>query len=77
MTNKIYEEDYKPNPLTDDDKMYHIKSSLKCLNTVQKMIFILYAEAGSFAGLARELKVSTPTAKAYINKIKSIIYECL
>lgn len=73
----IYDEEYTPNPLTDDDKMYHIKSSLKCLNTVQKMIFLLYAETGSFAGLARELKVSTPTAKAYINRIKSIIYECL
>lgn len=72
-----YDEEYTPNPLTDDDKMYHIKSSLKCLNTVQKMIFLLYCEEGSFAGLSRALKVSTPTAKAYINKIKSIIYDCL
>lgn len=73
----IYDEEYAPNLLTDDDKMYHIKSSLKCLNTIQKTIFLLYAEVGSFAALARELKVSTPTAKTYINKIKSIIYDCL
>jgi len=64
-------EEYLPNDMVDDDLMLRIKEAVQRLNTIQKKIFLTYVELGSYAATGREFGVSTPTAKKYINEIKS------
>lgn len=64
-------EEYLPNDMVDDDLMLGIKEAVQRLNTIQKKIFLTYVELGSYAATGREFGVSTPTAKKYINEIKS------
>ena len=72
----VYYPDYEPNK-DDDDEMLHIKQSLKCLNSIQLKIFLTYCELGSYAAVARELKVSQVTAKNYIQQLRQKIYDNL
>ena len=72
-----WKDEYLPNELEDDDKMYHIKEAVDSLNSIQKKIWLLYTEIGSYAGLARELGVCSNTAKKYIKKLRKMIYDRL
>lgn len=72
-----WKDEYLPNDMEDDDKMLHIKEAVDSLNSIQKKIFLTYAELGTYAAVAREFKVCTSTAKKYIKHIKELIYERL
>ena len=72
-----WKDEYLPNELEDDDKMYHIKQAVDSLNSIQKKIWLLYTEIGTYAGLARELGVCTLTAKKYLKHIRKLIFERL
>ena len=65
------EAEYMPN-LNDDDLMREIKEDLFRLSEVERKLLILYCEEGSYAGLARKLHSSEPTAK---KRVQEIIYK--
>ena len=69
--------EYDPNDMTDDDFMLRLKEVVNSLTGIQKEIFLLYCEIGTYAGVGRELGVCTLTAKKYIKHIKQIIYDRL
>ena len=73
----IYYPDYEPNPDVDDDKMLHIKEAVNELDTLSKIVFLTYCELGSYAALGRQYGVSSVTAKKYIEKIRTKIYNNL
>lgn len=73
----VYFPDYKPDKDKDDDHILHIKEAVDKLDTLSKLIFLTYCELGSYAACARYWKVSKPTAKKYIQKIKEKIYDNL
>lgn len=57
----------------DDDILLNIKDIIKNLKEPEKLIFIKYLELGSYAGVAKEYKVTKPTAKKYIMIVKNKI----
>lgn len=73
----VYYPDYTPNPDIDDDFILHLKEAVDKLDSLSKLIFLTYCELGSYAALARYYKVSKPTAKKYIDRIKEKIYNNL
>lgn len=73
----VYFPDYKPDTDKDDDHLLHIKEAVDKLDSLSKLIFLTYCELGSYAALARYYKVSKPTAKKYIQKIREKIYDNL
>lgn len=74
---KVYEEEWTPEMLTDDERVYRIKEALQELRPVERKIFLTYVEGGTYTSVAAEYGVSVPTAKKYlmvvIEKIKSMI----
>lgn len=56
--------------MNDDDLMAGIKERLSYLKKVERDIFLVYVNEGSYAAVAKKYNVSAPTAKSYINKIK-------
>ena len=74
---KIYNEDYAPNDMEDDDQMYRLKEAIQELKPVERKIFLTYAEGGTYTSVAKTYGVSVPTAKKYllqvINKVLTII----
>lgn len=73
MALKLFEEEYTTFQLEDDDEMRLIREALKRLTPVQRKIFLVYVETGTYTQTAKEFKVSTPTVKTYINNIKDKI----
>ena len=65
------EAEYLPNA-EDDDLMREIKEDLFKLSEVERKLLILYCEVGTYAGLARKLHSSEPTAK---KRVQEIIYK--
>lgn len=65
---KIKEEYFLP-AFEDDDKMTRIKEVLRGLSLAEQNIFVIYCEEGTYAGLARNLKCSLPTARKRLNLI--------
>lgn len=55
----------------DDDRLVNIKEKLLNLKKVERDIFLVYVNEGSYAAVAKKYNVSAPTAKTYINIIKS------
>lgn len=72
----LIKQDYEIND-EDDDVLYNIKKALAELRPMERKIFLVYTELGSFAGVARQFNVSAPTAKTYINNIKDKILNSL
>lgn len=74
---KIYDPDYEPNKMEDDEQMYKIKQAIQELRPVERKIFLTYTEGGTYTAVAKTYNVSVPTAKAYvlqvINKILDMI----
>lgn len=56
--------------MNDDDLMVDIKERLLNLKKVERDIFLVYVNEGSYAAVAKKYNVSAPTAKSYINIIK-------
>lgn len=69
MKTEIFEEDYDFN-IEDDDRMATIKEAIKSLRPVERKIFLVYVELGTYSGVAREFGVSVPTACNYIRNIR-------
>lgn len=68
---KIYiEEDYLTITEEDDDIMVGIKEKLMKLKRVERDIFLVYLNNGTYASVAQKYNVSAPTAKSYINIIR-------
>lgn len=55
--------------MNDDDLMACIKERLLNLKKVERDIFLVYVNEGSYAAVAKKYNVSAPTAKSYINII--------
>lgn len=70
------EEEYLIHNEFEDDELFWLKEGLKnALTPYQRKIYITYIEAGTYAATAKAFKVSTPTAKKYIDKLTGIIME--
>lgn len=54
----------------DDDRLVNIKERLMNLKKVERDIFLVYVNEGSYAAVAKKYNVSAPTAKSYISIIK-------
>lgn len=61
----------------DDDRMLTIKEAIRALPQGQKALFFLYADIGTYAGVARLLKCSATTVRKSIMKTRRIIWESL
>ena len=73
----VFEEDYVPDCLNDEEEVYRLKEALNKLNGVQKQIFLNYCEIGTYAGTARYYGVSVPTIKKYVGEIRNKIFQNL
>lgn len=56
--------------MNDDDLIVGIKERLMNLKKVERDIFLVYVNEGSYAAVAKKYNVSAPTAKSYISIIK-------
>lgn len=54
----------------DDDQMLELKSKINGLTQPERIVFLLYAEEGTYTAVAKALKCSNPTVKKYIDKIR-------
>lgn len=68
------EEDYRVTD-EDDDEMMLIKNAVFALPTVQRKIWLVYTEIGTYSGTAKEYGVSVPTIKKYLKEIREKIFE--
>ena len=71
--NKI-EDEYKENILSDDDRMYKIKSIIfNQLDDLDRALLIMYSDDMSMAKTAKKFGVSPATIYSRIVKIRNII----
>ena len=76
LLGELIEEEYTEPNIEDDDEVYLLKEALKnALNPLERKIYICYLEKGSYAGVAKAFKVTTPTVAKYINNLKKKIIE--
>lgn len=74
---KKIEEEYLPTP-NDDDYMLALKEAIFSGLTPQEVhLLIYYSEIGSYAGLARFFRNSTPTARKRIKEIRERILKIM
>ena len=66
-------EEYKPDILGDDERIYSLKSIIQDLPEVEKVIFLAYTELRSFTELSRVLNVSRSTCFWMIKSIREKI----
>lgn len=71
------EEEYKKDPIKDDDRMYKIKQIIDELDDLDKAILIVYADEGSMAKTGKKFNVSAATIHSNIKRIRNIIKEKL
>lgn len=72
--NALYE-DYCTITPEDDDEMRRLKLAIANLNEVDRCIWLLYCEIGTYSGLARFLQNSPPTAKKVVSLIRDKIMQ--
>ena len=63
--------------MDDDDRIYEVKTAIKQLNSIQRKIFLTYITLGTYTATAKEFRVSIPTARNYVLKIKNKILEII
>lgn len=68
-------EDYCTVTAEDDDEMRRVKHAVSALNEVDRRIWVLFCEIGTYSGLARLLQNSPPTAKKKVCEIRGKIME--
>ena len=66
-------EEYKPNLLEDDERIYSLKSIIQDLPEVEKVIFLAYTELRSFTELSKILNVSRSTCFWMVRNIREKI----
>ena len=69
--------EYAYNEWEDDDRMWKIKAAIEDLRPVEKQIFMSYVEGGTYVSVAKEYKVSVPTARKYIIQVRNKILEMI
>lgn len=57
------------------DEMVAILAALRALTPAQRKIFLTYAAKGTYTAVAKEFKVSVPTARNYIKALQAKIKE--
>lgn len=74
ITSRLIEEEYLTHNELEDDEIYWTKEALaNALTPYQRKIYITYLENETYAATAKAFKVSTPTAKKYIDKLTDTI----
>ncbi len=73
----MIEEEYLTPTMNDDDRLYNLRTALTRLNSIQRKIILTYIELGTYTATAKEFKVSVPTARSYVLKIKNKILEMI
>ena len=66
-------EEYEPNILEDDERIYSLKSIIQNLPEVEKVIFLAYTELRSFTELSKILNVSRSTCFWLVKGIREKI----
>lgn len=66
-------EEYEPNILEDDERIYSLKSIIQDLPEVEKVIFLAYTELKSFTELSKILNVSRSTCFWLVKGIREKI----
>ena len=74
---KIHDEDYEPNSMEDEERIFKIKQAIQELRPVERTIFLTYAEGGTYTSVAKTYKVSVPTAKKYILEVAEKILKMI
>lgn len=74
---KIYDPDYEPNRMEDDEMIFKIKQAVQMLRPVEKTIFLTYTEEGTYTAVAKKYHVSVPTAKNYVLNVISKILKMI
>ena len=65
----IFEADYKPDYVEDEELIWKIKDAIQRLRPVEKKILLTYVEGGTYTSVAKTFNVSVPTARTYINEV--------
>lgn len=74
---RIYDEEWIPNTLNDEEQIYRLKEAIQQLRPVERKIFLTYVEGGTYTSVAKEYSVSVPTAKKYIQMVKNKINQII
>lgn len=72
----LIQDDYVPDDIKDDDKMYLCKSCVQSLNRMEKRILLTYVELQTYAAAAKEFNVSPPTFRKYVQGILEKVRIC-
>ena len=76
LLGELIEEEYTEPNIEDDDEVYLLKEALKnALNPLERKIYICYLEKGTYAGVAKAFKVTTPTVAKYCKALQQRIIE--
>ena len=66
-------DEYKPNLLEDDERIYQIKQVVDNLQEVDRIIFLLYTELRSFTALSTILGISRSSCFWAVKRIREEI----
>lgn len=66
-----YEGEYITVNGEDDDCLRSIKDSIRELPLAERMIMVMYVEAGTYSEVAKQLRCSVPTVSKRIKMIKA------
>ena len=66
-----YEGEYITVSSEDDDCLRAIKDSIRDLPMAERMIMVMYVEAGTYSEVAKHLRCSVPTVSKRIKAIKA------
>lgn len=73
----IIQTNFKPNPMTDTEQEYRLKSSLNRLNEVDKRIIILYAELSSIRDVAKILDTTYHYVSKKLKEIRNELFKII
>lgn len=73
----IIQTNFKPNPMTDTEQEYMLKSALNRLNDVDKRIIILYAELSSIRDVAKILGSTYHYVSKKLKEIRNELFKII
>lgn len=74
---QIFDADYVPNEMEDEERMFKIKAAIQKLRPVERKIVLTYVEGGTYTSVAKTYNVSVPTAKKYVTQVISKILKIM
>lgn len=72
----LIQDDYIPDGLQDDDRLFAAKSCIQALNRMEKRILLTYVELQTYAAAAKEFHVSPPTFRKYVQGVIEKVRNC-